>query len=69
MAELAVKIDLTTEQIFESIRKLSPAEKETLAILCNEELTKEILKAKKRAEKGRIYSHKEVFGHPQEGVR
>lgn len=68
MAELAVKIDLTTEQIFESIKKLSPSEKETLAILCNEELTREILKAKKRVEKGKVYSHEEVFGHSQKGT-
>ncbi|MEW6103953.1 MAG: type II toxin-antitoxin system Phd/YefM family antitoxin [bacterium] len=52
---------IVTKQGKPAIVMISPEELETLEILADRELIKSLVKAEEDIQKGRIYSHKEVF--------
>lgn len=64
MAKVATKLD--PEQIIKAINKLTPAERETLSILCDKKLAEEVRRARREArqehKKGKLVDHRDIFG-------
>lgn len=53
---------LTPEKILEAIEKLTPGEKESLEILCDEKFASEILQARERIRRGETIPESQIFG-------
>jgi len=65
MSKLSIEVDLSPSQLLSAIKNLSKAERETLLLELNQEVSQEILDAKDRVEQGQAATFEEVFGHSQ----
>ena len=65
MSKLSIEVDLSPSQLVSAIKNLSKAERETILLELNQEVSLEILEAKDRVQQGQTATFEEVFGHPQ----
>ena len=65
MSKLSIEVDLSPSQLVSAIKNMSKAERETILLELNQEVSQEILEAKDRVEQNQAATFEEVFGHPQ----